>query len=470
LAVLGAVAIAKRANAQQMPPTATAVASPPHLIILVDQSGSIVNRESTQRLAQKATERTLAFWQMAHYLHPSAAARIDFFGSQTRRAAGPELVSDPRWPERLQRAFAQSVDLGATEHEQALKQLLADSPAPADVVLISDGLPDPIGQSDAVGQQAYADLLVQLAARLAERGTRLSVVLIGDVNRARWFGVWQAMTDLRSGTLIEVRNESDISKLDRALSRLYIAAPTVTALPLSATPTSAPSSTVQPSATPTLLPNTATPLPQPTSTSTPIVQQGPITPAVTGKPSLPTLTTQPSPTVAPVPQSPSSTSRSSISLWAIGGGLLMLLMVVLVLATRRPSPRYKPAQALPTPAADEGWLEVHGGDDLIELESPCKFELRKRVLGEILTIGYENTCDIRLPSPTGAGVTPASLGEQAILTLTPRGPLIESRRGQLLFEGRVVRQHLLYDGDLLELDRCQLCYRNFFRQRPSIDE
>jgi hypothetical protein len=462
LLTFGILSVARRVHGQS-PSDAVS----PQLLILVDQSGSVANLVTAQRLARDCTATTITAWRR---INPAASARVDFFGSETRPALGPKPVADLDWPTILRPRFAQPQDLGATEFHRALQSVLNETTPISDVVIITDGMPDPIGNSDAAGQQAYGDLLHQLSLRLAERGTRLSIILVGDSGRDAWDAVWRSLVSHRNGIVAEVRNTAQLPMLDTAWSALP-AYPVSQPQPPTSSPTPSVTSTVTPMPpTPQPSATTRTPVHTP-ATQVQAVLNPTAPPAITRQPTSPSPAPSPLPTLPERPDQPSSQPN----LWLIGSlaalGMLVSFGVVAIGLRTRTRVRHTAFQPRQLGVADAGWIEIHGEDD----EPLQRLELRAFVLGEVVNLGYAPNSDVRLPSVAAieaqeAGLVNADViepdGEQAVLILTPQGPLIEARGGKLHHEGQAVRQHLLFDGDTLELNRCQLYYHNFFRQRP----
>ena len=182
---------------------------------------------------------------------------------------------------------------------------------------------------------------------------------------------------------------------------------------------------------------------------------------------------KPMPTPVPQPTEPAqpnpvSTVSSVEAILRIGGiacaGMLLVLTISgIAVARARNAARRRQRQSLQT-SADQGCIEVYdaerGEDGIIRVP------LQNRAVGELIYLGSGKDCDVLLD--TGKATSDTEV--MAVLKLTPAGPLIESRAHQLTFEGQPVLQHLLFDGDVLHLDRFVLYYHNFFRPRPSLAE
>jgi len=170
----------------------------------------------------------------------------------------------------------------------------------------------------------------------------------------------------------------------------------------------------------------------------------------------------------PAQPNPVSTVSSVEAILRIGGiacaGMLLVLTISgIAVARARNAARRRQRQSLQT-SADQGCIEVYdaerGEDGIIRVP------LQNRAVGELIYLGSGKDCDVLLD--TGKATSDADV--MAVLKLTPTGPLIESRAHQIIFEGQPVLQHLLFDGDVLHLDRFVLYYHNFFRPRPSLAE
>jgi hypothetical protein len=152
------------------------------------------------------------------------------------------------------------------------------------------------------------------------------------------------------------------------------------------------------------------------------------------------------PTIATAP-------AASVSPWpwvlvVIGGLSVVGGIGVLIAMTRQPAPPPLP------PLRDEGTLEIFDPDR----ETSQRADLHTMVLGEVWGIGGDVQCRLHVE-----GVEPI---EQAVLIMTPDGPLLEARATPLTWEGRSIQAHLLFDGDELYVGRLIIVYQNFFRQRP----
>ncbi len=117
-----------------------------------------------------------------------------------------------------------------------------------------------------------------------------------------------------------------------------------------------------------------------------------------------------------------------------------------------------PSSVPETKPSDSGILEIYDPEN----DSVKRVELEDLILGEVRTLGSDQSCDIVLDHAR-------DFEWLAELIMSPRGPIIKSRGTPLWFDGRKVNQHLLYDGDHLYMGRIVFYYHNFFRQRGLED-
>jgi hypothetical protein len=375
-------------------------ATPRHVVLLIDQSASVLNQVATRSLVR---ETALATLKRQHTLDRSSrAVEVRFFGTQATTIISAEVAATATL---LDAAFEQSTSLGGTAFLTVLTDLLDDPSSNADVILITDGIPDPVEEVIAYRAQMRA-----LAQQFAQRHIVVSALLIGSAPRGEWLAMWQDFTAITGGLAREIRSADEVASAVQAL------------------PFTAPTPTPRPTATrrPTPVPSPTTwPTPTATATLLPIIK--------------PTIATAPAASVSPWPW----------VLVVIGGLGVVGGIGVLIAMTRQPAP-----PALP-PLHDEGTLEIFDPDR----ETSQRADLHTMALGEVWGIGGDVQCRLHVE---GAGPI-----EQAALIMTPDGPLLEARGTPLTWEGRVIQSHLLFDGDELYLGQLILVYQNFFRQRPS---
>ena len=468
-------------------------APPKTILVLVDTSGSVMQSPQARRAA---LDSTILLSNQLSRQQPTAQLALVWFGAQTQPDTIIRLDAGTTISRQIQTAFAHMADLGASRFEVALQFALAQSPTPQDVVLITDGLPDPINQSDVAGQQAYAELLRTLAARLHEHGARVSVLLTSAAAGDAWMPVWREIAASTKGMYAPVYDPTALAQLTDAVQRLQ-PAPTATSLP---TPTARP--TVTPSPTATMRP-TATVLPSPTiqPTTIPLAAASIAThsPALpnqlppTGLQPTPMPNVQPNSRSAPTPLMQRISNWWQNTLWPRNGniGIIVvgfgLVMLALLAVRQRRRARHTTPRVLE--AADEGIIEITplppGNNVGYESMDSLRIDLHPYTVGEVLLIGNTPGSQFRLPSEqtTQSQVELLAPIEVAI-ALTSRGPLIEARQGSARWDGRTVRQHELFDGDALTLAAYRthtaeqvgntsptfnylLSYQNFFRQRPD---
>jgi hypothetical protein len=133
-----------------------------------------------------------------------------------------------------------------------LTALLTEAPAPSEIILITDGVPDPIGD--------LADYARQMRdpRQYAQRGIGPSIFLVGAVDRAIWLPMWRNFANQTNGVLAEVKSTADIPA---AIGALPIVAPTITLTRAPISPTPPPTIAPIVSATLALTPSRCRPQP-----------------------------------------------------------------------------------------------------------------------------------------------------------------------------------------------------------------
>lgn len=382
-------------------------------ILLIDQSGSVVNASAVRALARQTSAEALR--QLRANAGVEDTIQVIFFGARMVTVITPTLVMDTSIDERLQTALADSHPLGVTPIAETLESVLQNAQAATDVILITDGAPDTAETGTRAGQLAYAERLRQLAARYAGHGLTLSVVLIGQSASQDWRMLWQDVASTSKGAMLEIHSPEDVNP---ALQTLVTT--------LAPTPTPSPRPTLRATVRATLAP-----------TSTPVC------PGAMGCPT----TATPSFTEH-VKGTPTVSSPARFALLGLGtlSGLVALRWALKLVRQRRPK-----AQSA---AGDEGFLEIydtHTG------------EMRRiELLGLTLNQAWSLSCG---PSPSIHPKTQEGEIECAVLHLTSNGLQIESRGETLWFEDRPVRKQQLFDGDRVQVGQYTLTYQNFFRRR-----
>ncbi len=379
-------------------------ATPRHYVLLIDQSNSMLNRSATRALV-----RDTALAALDRLAQPDRSVQVYFFGASVTAVITAGQSSSAAL---LSTALEQSTSLGGTSFLTTLTQLFDQPASSTDVVLITDGRPDPVEDA-----RAYRAQMHVLAQQFAQREIVVSALLIGSVAGTDWLTMWQDFAAATGGVAREIRSTADVHKAVAALPIMSLAS---TSTPIaSLTPTLMVTPTVTPTQTPTL---------KVTSVPTPI-------PAAVA-----TLT----------PTQPKTTPVLPWAILIVGTiGVVGGLGVLVVMAHKRTPP------ATPVNFTDEGTLEIFDP----ERETSQRAELHTMALGEIWGIGGDLQCRIHVE-----GAEPI---EQAAVIMTPDGPLIEARGTPLSWEGRVIQTHLLFDGDELYLGRLILTYQNFFRPRRT---
>ena len=377
-------------------------ATPRQLVLLIDQSTSVLNQPATRSLVHDAAFAALDRLQQPE--RSAHAVEVRFFGASATTvitAATPSLVS------QLETAFAQSPALGGTAFLSVFTELFDTPSAKADVILITDGIPDPVENAT-----AYRSQMRVLAQQFAQQDIVVSALLVGSPERSQWLAMWQDFTAITGGVTREIRSADDISSA-------------VAALPFTA-----------PAPTPTPFP---TAIPVPTRTSSPTAM--PVsTPTATLLPTVKPTTMQPPPATTP----PWPWVLLLVGTLVVMGGLGALAVMA-----------HRPAAPPPAPPlCDEGTLEIFDPDR----EAAQSADLHTMALGEVWGIGGAVQCRLHVE-----GAEPI---EQAALIMTPDGPLLEARGTPLTWDGRTIQTHLLFDSDELYLGRLIVTYQNFFRQRP----
>lgn len=437
--------------------SARAVSPPQHYLLFVDQSGSVAAYTPTQTLARDVT---LAFVQgLRAASPPESTLELIFFGGQPRQVISPTVLSDERLDARIRQAFARSGSLGGTRFDLAFALALERGRAGDVVVIISDGVPETGAPLAGHARQAHIATLEGQAEALAARPMTVFFCALGR-EMPDWASLWSRLTDRTGGAAFALRNAADAQRAGEAIAlarpRLVTQA-TATPLP-SATPL--PAATLEPTITPVI-----------SATPSPVLAAAPVV--------VPPATTAPA-----APFDPSALAL--VCLAGLGGACALVVafsLGFLSVALRSLGTRHA-AAAIPAPA-DEGCLEIYDP----ETDAVRRIELRSHAVGEVLTLGRTPDCTIRLDVDAGdaggCGLDPIEPEAQpvtavpervacdaapmAALVLAPDGPRLESRGAPLYFDGRSVRRHLLFDNDVLYLDRFVLYYHNFFRQR-AVDE
>lgn len=393
LACMGLFALVQSARA----------ATPRHYVLLIDQSNSMLNRSATRGLVRDTALATLD-----RLAQPDRTVQVYFFGASVTAV----ITAGQSSGALLDTALEQSTSLGGTSFLTTLTQLFDQSASSADVVLITDGIPDPVEDP-----RAYQTQMRVLAQQFAQREIVVSALLIGPVDGTDWLTMWQDFAAITGGVAREIRSTSEVHAAVVALPGLALA-PTSTPI-ASLTPMRVDTPTVTPTVTATLK-VTAISTPNPAAVATLIPPQPKITPAL---------------------------PWAILIVGTIGvmGGLGWLV----VMARKRTPP------AAPANITDEGTLEIFDPDR----EASQRADLHTMGLGEVWGIGGDLQCRIHVE-----GAEPI---EQAAVIMTPDGPLLETRGTPLSWEGRVIQTHLLFDGDELYLGRLILTYQNFFRQRRT---
>ncbi|MFC1464719.1 MAG: VWA domain-containing protein [Candidatus Brachytrichaceae bacterium NZ_4S206] len=464
LAAFGALALVRPAYAEP----------PQRYLLFVDQSGSVATYTPTRTLARDITQAFVRELRLQGDAEDTL--ELVFFGAQPRPVISPTRLSDAQLDARILEAFARSYALGGTRFDLAFALALERGQAGDVVIVISDGVPE-IG-APLVGQtrQAHVAMLKRQAEQFAARRIPLFLCLLNR-EPPEWSALWSGLAGLTGGTSFVVRDATDA----RQAAQMVVAAGRIVE---QATPTLTP--TASPSATETPVPSmtpSATPSPVPTTSM----------PTSTSAAASSVVQTTPAPTAVAVLEAERASrfDPSALALACLAGlGSVCALAFVAILGgfvvARRGLARAHAAMSH-TPA-DEGCLEIYDPEtDVVQ-----RVELRSHAVGEVLTLGRAPGCTIRLdadpsdahgasgcafdsfadgsPLPAVAPVDAAYDDvPMAALVLAPDGPRLESRGAPLYFDGRSVRQHLLFDNDVLYLDRFVLYYHNFFRQR-AVDE
>jgi hypothetical protein len=451
LAAFGVLSLARPAHAATPSPPARAY------VLLVDQSGSVAHYDYTRNLAREIT--LAAVEQLRAAGSAGDTLEVIFFGAQPTSAISPTLLHDEQLIPHIQAAFARSRALGATLFDQAFELVLRDGREGAIVIVISDGLPEDATLRTAAERASYRARLAEQANRFARRRMSLFFVLLGAEPR-EWPALWEPLTGETGGRVIGIRSRSQVQETARWLIQIIhdrAARPSdETAAPTATLPGPSPAPTRPlPAQTPR---NPMATLTAATSVAIEDVADQPFVPAVQAAGTPPPAAT----TEAPTPAGEDGTWMTILAgvlrmcLVSLAGLCVVAGAVVLLAGAALRRRRTRLDQA-PSPA-DEGCLEIYDP----ETDEVQRVDLRPHTVGEILTIGSGAGCDIQLDIHTGEGV-------MAAITFTPNGPRIESREAPLYFDGRNVRQHLLFDNDVLYLDRFVFYYHNFFRQR-ALDE
>lgn len=465
LAAFGALALVRPAYAEP----------PQRYLLFVDQSGSVATYTPTRTLARDITRAFVRELRLQGDAEDTL--ELVFFGAQPRPVISSTRLSDAQLDARILDAFARSYALGGTRFDLAFALALERGQAGDVVIVISDGVPET--GAPLVGQvrQAHVAMLERQTEQFAARRIPLFLCLLNR-EPPEWSALWSRLAGLTGGTSFVVRDATDA----RQAARMVVAAGRIAE---QATPTLAP--TVSPSATETPVPSvtpSATPSPAPTMAPMPTSTSAAASSAV--------QTTPASTAVAVLgTERASRFDLSALALACLAGlGSVCALAFVAVLGgfvvARRGLARAHAAMSH-TPA-DEGCLEIYDPEtDVVQ-----RVELRSHAVGEVLTLGRAPGCAIRLDADradalgaSGCAFDSFADGSQltdvapedaayndvpmAALVLAPDGPRLESRSAPLYFDGRSVRQHLLFDNDVLYLDRFVLYYHNFFRQR-AVDE
>jgi hypothetical protein len=401
------------------------------VLVLIDQSGSVAPRARAQ--AQVRAIGLAVIERLRQSAQPGDTLEVAFFGASVQPAVPRASLRDAPLDLALTEALSRSQSLGGTLFDQAFAAALALPDPEVDVLIISDGLPDSATVRDPAGRERYAAALRAQVEQLAARRRHVSFALIGTVERSAWLALWQAAAERTGGVLAELR-DSNAAASAEASAMAAAFADAIDASRPTPTPTPLPTATPRPTPTPTPQP-TATPRPTPRPTSLPAAAP------VAALTATPAATATARPDAAPRPESPLLPLLAGTGL-CLASGLLMLAVIGGGLTLARRRARHHAAHVLP---ADEGCLEIYDATS----DAVRRVELRAHAVGEVLTIG--------------GGVPEGRV--MAALALTPRGPRLEGRDAPLQFDGRSVQQHMLFDNDVVYLDRFILYYHNFFRQR-----
>lgn len=378
-------------------------ANPREVAVVIDQSGSIVNRVDNQALMRDLAQHAVERWR--RNAGPDHTVRVLAFGARLTTVISSTSLSDPSLDSRLTRFFDQSTSLGGTAYVPVLSALLTDIPTGFDVILITDGVPDPAGDP-----AVYAGQLRDVSQQYAQRGIGTAVFLVGTAERALWLPMWRDFAQQTQGSMVEVKSADEIT---RAIEALPVIALTNTPAPLPTTPSPTPTS--RPTLTPTSTPPPS-PLPSP----------GP-------------------------PPAPSSEPVIPWALMVLGGAwvVAMIDFVAMLLKSRATAP-----QPIKVTAGDDGVLEVLDPDH----DAWQRIALHNMAVGEVWLIGHAEHCQIRLDEVAD---------EVAAIVMTPDGPQIDSRGTPLVVDGQFVHSHRLFDNDEVYIGRLIVLYQNFFRQRPT---
>ena len=447
-------------------------------VVLIDQSGSVMGYPGPRELTRKTAQTLLLELRSTDIEHDDTIS-IDVFGAQRRRLVSETMLDTPDIGTRIDQAFNTIGSLGGTVFDQTLRDVFSETLSYNNVILITDGWPDPADGATEMDRFAYGNQLRTIAQEFAQRGTPISVLLTGNFNRAQWLPVWQDVGDITGGVVLEIKTVADLSMLSgHFVVKLLPSAtptlspptpspaPTATVIP-SPTPTPEPTKTAPPTVAPTLPPATATAIPtRPIASSTPLA---PIILVVTATP-------------VPVPTEIAPATLTA-RVWSVATtfariglcGVVFLFVSIVLTASRVTGRRRRRCAASAPILADAGQLDICS----VELETSGEMkrvDLKTYVLGEVLMIGHGPQCDIDLNGidqmiPV-TGIVPAQSRPDhvmAALTFTQHGPLIEGRAVQLCVDGQVVHQHLLFDGDMVYIDRYAIYYTNFFRHAPPTD-
>lgn len=372
--------------------------------LLIDQSRSVTGRTSVQELAHLVTGRLVEYWRAAG--QPNRLVRVLAFGSRLTTVVSATSIFDPALDPQLTRFFDAAGSLGGTAYLPVVSALLNDIPAGSDLILITDGIPDPVGDP-----ASYARQIDDLAPKYAQHAISTSILLIGEDNPTAWLPMWRDFAQQTKGVMVEVKSADMITQAIEALPR---AVSTHTPAPTRLLPS------------PTLTP-THTPAPTPS----------------------------PSPLVI-VPPSPPADAASPTIPWLVVGLMGLWVAAMAAFATVLWKGRHTPKQPEPAAAGDEGVLDILDPDH----DAWRRVELQQMAVGEVWLIGNASHCPIRFDDIAD---------EAAAIVMTPDGPQIDQRGAPLVVDGRFTSSHRLFDNDEVYIGRLIVLYQNFFRQRPSLD-
>jgi hypothetical protein len=337
LAAFGLVALTTRTA------SAATEAEPRHAVMLIDFSNSVALSNRSRSLALASAQEVVAALRAA--AAPGDRLSVVFFGGQTRLVVtGTLLVDDAAVPD-LAEVFRSMPALGSTRLLEALSAgfTLAEggaTPRVTDVIVISDGMPDPVLSSE---HAEYIERLRRLVDDAVPHGITVSALLMRPMLDDAWRELWQDVARRSQGLYVEINSATDIARISDGMARVVPARALdtrgIALSPATPTSTSTSTSTSVPTATATAT-ATATPTPTPTSTPMPTSMA---TPTATPTPTpMPTLVSTDETPVAPTQVVPAPAVSSTVDMLGVPPAA-----VTPVAATLVPTPRNTPTPEPP---------------------------------------------------------------------------------------------------------------------------